>query len=81
MTNTQQDTLNYLETRYLGCQFEIVGKTKIQIKDQDGNTRVFTCNLYGDILDADTKGIIAISDLPHDMDKIGTKRPSKWEDK
>lgn len=81
ITNEQKNILNYLETRYLGCQFDIVGKTIIKIKDTEGKTKVFTCNPYGDILDADTNEIIAISDLPHDIEKIGTKKPSRWEDK
>lgn len=81
MTNLQSDILQYLSIQFKGCHYDLIGDDKVKVTDRNGESMTFTCNLYGDIMDADTKEILAVSDLPHDLDKIGTKRPTKWENK
>lgn len=35
-------------------------------------------NIYCDIMREDTRKIIAVSDLPHDLSSIGYKLPKSW---
>ncbi|MBR1508146.1 MAG: hypothetical protein IJ619_09115 [Eubacterium sp.] len=79
MTVAQRDICNYLDTQFRGCQYELIGEGSVKVTDRGGKSMTFTCNLFGDIMDAETKEIVATSDLPHDLDKIGFQRPTKWE--
>lgn len=53
---------------------------KIRIINEEGKSATLTINLFGDIMDADTKKIYAISDLPHDLNKIGLQLPQNWKE-
>lgn len=81
MTIAQRDICNYLDTQFQGCQYELIGESSVKVTNRDGKSMTFTCNLFGDIMDAETKEIVATSDLPHDLDKIGFQKPKKWEKK
>ncbi len=78
MTIAQADIYKYLSTQFKGCRYESIGEYSVKVTDHTGQSMTFTCNLFGDIMDADTKEIVAISDLPHDLDKIGNQRPKNW---
>ena len=79
MTETQEDILRYLITQFKLCYYDLNEADKVKVMDQHGASMTFTSNEFGDILDADTEQIVAISDIPHDIDKIGSRRPTKWE--
>ena len=48
------------------------------ITDKNGQKMTITMNLYCDILEYDTKKILAKSNLPHDLEKIGQQLPTDW---
>lgn len=56
------------------------GEDQIRIIDKTGASMTLTMNLFGDIMDADTKKIYAISDLPHDVNKIENQLPHSWKE-
>ena len=47
MTNKQKDILNLLETKYQGCQYELIDKDKIKIIDLNQKEKIFTIDLDG----------------------------------
>lgn len=53
---------------------------RIKVIDSEGESMTLTMNLFGDIMDADTKQIYAVSDLPHDMNRIGSQLPESWRE-
>lgn len=57
-----------------------VNQDKIKLIDKEGSSMTLTLNLYGDIMDADTRKIYAISDLPHDLERIGRQLPQSWRE-
>ena len=79
MTIMQEDIYRYLYERFGDVTYHMKGTSVVQMIDSDGTKTDFTCNLYGDIMDSKTKRIIAVSDLPHDMDLVQNQRPTKWE--
>lgn len=80
MTRAQNDIKRYIETQFAGgYQLTPIGDSVLELTDMTGETMRFACNVYGDIMDADTKQIIAESDLPHDLCRISTTaRPQEW---
>lgn len=57
-----------------------VDQDKIKLIDREGTSMTLTLNLYGDIMDADTRKIYAVSDLPHDLNRIGLQMPQSWRE-
>lgn len=57
-----------------------VDQDKIKIIDAEGAIMTLTLNLYGDIMDAVTRKLYAISDLPHDLNRIGLQLPQSWKE-
>lgn len=57
-----------------------VDQDKIRIIDAEGASMTLTLNLYGDIMDAVTRKLYAISDLPHDLNRIGLQLPQSWKE-
>lgn len=57
-----------------------VDQDKIKIIDAEGASMTLTLNLYGDIMDAVTRKLYAISDLPHDLNRIGLQLPQSWKE-
>lgn len=55
-----------------------VGTDCVQITDIKGGVMVLTMNVFCDIMDAETSKIYAISNIPHDLDKVGTLLPTAW---
>ena len=82
MTYAQSDIKRYIESRFSGG-FKLVpiGDYVLQLIDCTGDVMDFTCNLFGDIMEAGSKKILAVSDLPHDLCKLSiSARPSSWVD-
>ena len=73
MTTTQKYIYQYLSTRFLGCQYEPVGDDVVKVIGQDGDTLLFSCNNYYDILDVNTGQVIAKSSLSRHPDIIQAK--------
>lgn len=59
-------------------KIEAIGDSTVKVTDGKGDSMNLTINIYCDIIDADTKKIYALSNLPHDLDHIGTKLPTDW---
>ena len=79
MTVGQEDLLKFITTYYKGATATITGSATVKVTTQDGKEMFFTMNIYEDILDATTKEVVAVSDLPHDLDKIRLyARPGSW---
>lgn len=57
-----------------------VGRDKVKLIDSEGESMVLTMNIFGDIMDAETKQIYAVSDLPHDLEGIGRQLPKSWRE-
>lgn len=57
-----------------------VDQDKIKIIDAEGASMTLTLNLYGDIMDAVTRKLYAISDLPHGLNRIGLQLPQSWKE-
>ena len=82
MTPAQQDITRYLRGQFEGVKLEPIREAIVRMTDKGGTTKDYTANIYGDIMDAETKEIVAISDLPHTLDALPiTARPTSWENK
>lgn len=57
-----------------------IDKDKVKLIDSEGERLTLTLNIYGDIMDAETKQIYAVSDLPHDLERIGQQLPESWRE-
>ena len=80
MTVEQKTILRYIEKNVLPSSISTVtvGNDKVKVIDSTGESMTLTMNIFCDIIDADTKLICAISDLPHDIYKIGNQLPGDW---
>lgn len=80
MTNVQIILKNWIkknfELEFISVSFPTDGTA--MITDKCGETMIITMNLFCDIMDADTKKILAKSNLPHDILKIGYQLPTNW---
>ncbi len=57
-----------------------VDQAKVKLIDSEGASMTLTMNLFGDIMDADTRQVYAVSDLPHDLNQIGAQLPQSWRE-
>jgi len=57
-----------------------IDKDKVKLIDSEGASMTLTLNVFGDIMDAETKQIYAVSDLPHDLERIGQQLPESWRE-
>lgn len=80
MTGMQESIREYIYKNFHPdtVVLSMEGEECIKVTDGSGESMTLTMNLFGDIMDADTKSIYAISDLPHDPDKIGNQMPQNW---
>ena len=79
MTKGQETIIRYLKTQFIGVRYIPDGNDVVIVRDKAGAEMRFTLNLYGDIMDATTREIIAVSDLPHDILQIGVSaEPKTW---
>lgn len=61
-------------------QIEFPDSSSVTITDRIGESMTVTLNLFCDIIEADTGKILAISNLPHDILKVGYALPKTWEE-
>ena len=78
MKIAQEDILRYLRDRDPGCRYELVSGSRVRVFDQMGGSRTYTSNIYSDIMDAETREIVAVSDVPHDLEMVDRQRPKSW---
>lgn len=80
MTKGQEIIVKYLRTQFVGVRYTADGSDVIVVHDRTGNSMKFTVNLYGDIMDYDTRQVIAKSNLPHDLAALDMgAEPISWE--
>lgn len=79
MTRAQEAIKRYLQTQFTAVRYTPEGTDRVRVTDYTGKSMVFSMNIFCDILDARTKQVIAESDLPHDLSKIGTTMPKSWK--
>lgn len=80
MTRAQIILRKYIKKNFADGAVTItdIGDDKVRITDHTGESMTLTMNIYCDIMDADTKKIHAVSDLPHDLRHIGVQLPNDW---
>lgn len=83
MTNGQEDIVRYLNTNHPVDTVQVIGDNVIRIKDETGETKDLTINIFGDILEKTPDGrrrVVAVSDLPHNLDDLPMyARPKTWK--
>lgn len=80
MTRAQMILSHYIEKNFIkgSVRIDLESDTSVKIRDNTGNVLRLTLNLYGDIMDADTKRIYAIGNVPHDIEHIKEQIPAEW---
>ena len=80
MTLAQESIMAYIQKNFVPGSVRCVpeGDDCVRVIDRTGESMRLTMNLFGDIMDADTNFKYAISNLPHDIEKIGSRLPSDW---
>lgn len=83
MTKAQEWILRYIDTQFVrgSVRTSLEGDYTVRVTDRDGGSLRLTINLYGDIMDADTKEKIAECDVPHNLDRLShslTQEPRSW---
>ena len=83
MTKSQEWICNYIKTQFMPGSIEIslIGDVDVSITDCQSEQLVFTVNLFGDIMDKETRKVIAVSDIPHDLDELlknPEAEPTSW---
>lgn len=82
MTNVQKSIQRYIDQMFIGedVKTELVGNSQIKVAEEGGCVTL-TMNIYGDIMDVQTRKILAESDLPHDLMRIGYgEMPHSWHE-
>lgn len=82
MTKMQQSIKKYINQNLISVSVHIapVGDDSIKVTYPQGGTTTLTMNLFGDIIDAHTRKVYAVSDLPHDLNMVGALMPQGWRD-
>ena len=75
MTNSQQIILTYLKTKNI-TEFRMLTDYKVEAEGQ-----LYTCNIYGDIMNGKTGNIIADANVPHNICSMGCQIPTSWTDR
>lgn len=79
LNNAQRLLFRYCSQRHM-TDFEITGRATATAIDSGGKEQHLTINVYGDIMDADTKKIIADGNVSHDIRRI-YEFPTRWTDR
>lgn len=83
MTNAQRWVNNYINHSFgpESVKKHLVGADVVKITDKQGESLNLSINLFGDIMIAGTKTIVAESNLPHSLDKLRLMAiPTAWND-
>lgn len=80
MTDVQESIKKYIDANFYpgSVEMALIGEDKIKVTDAEGSNMTLTLNLYGDIMDADTESIYAVSDLPHYLPRCEGVLPQSW---
>lgn len=78
MTQAQKILKKWIDKNFVDVKVEYPTADTATIIDYKGETMTVSINLYGDILEVGTNKILAVSDLPHDLLKIGYQIPKTW---
>lgn len=82
-SKAQKIIIQYLELKYKKEKFtfKCISDSIIYFTDTTGTKKKLTCNLFGDIMEYNSKHIIAESNLPHTLDKLDSaSMPTAWKD-
>ena len=79
LTPAQEILLRYCHQRGM-TGIEITGNGEVRAMSREGEKLRLTINVYGDIMNADTKKIIADGNTSHDFRHI-YELPDKWTDR
>lgn len=89
MTNAQRQIIKYIDQNFApgSVNKEFPDQCAVKITDRSGESLTFSINIFGDIMLANTKTVIAESDLPHDLMALSrhaephswTNLPVNWE--
>lgn len=79
LTPAQSILLSYCRQHGM-TGIEMIGSAKARATDRDGNELRLTINVYGDIMNADTKMIRADGNTAHDFRHID-EIPDRWTDR
>lgn len=81
MTRTQECIKDYIfKSAQKRPNIIPIEEDKVKVIYANGKSVKLAMNLYGDIIDADTKKVYAVSRLPHDLFKIGNRLPHSWQE-
>ena len=84
MNQKKLNVLQGLLLRYCGqrgmTDVEITGRATATVFTKSGKEMHLTTNIYGDIMDDDTKKIIADGNVSHDIRRI-YEFPTEWKDR
>lgn len=82
MTKAQEVIKKYIYTNFHEDSVLLfpVDQDKIKLIDSEGASMTLTMNVFGDIMDAETKQVYAVSDLPHDLERIEQQLPESWRE-
>lgn len=83
MTKAQKWICDYIYTQFMprSIVISLIGDGDVCITDRQGEQLIFSVNLFGDIMDKETGKIIAVSDVPHDLDELlinPEAEPTSW---
>ena len=89
MTNAQRWISKYIDQNFApgSVNKEFLNQDAVKITDRSGESLTLSMNIFGDIMLANTKTIIAESDIPHDLmqpliyavHRSWTNLPVAWE--
>ncbi len=82
MTRAQEVIKKYIHINFHSDSVLLfpVDRDKVKLIDSEGESMVLTINIYGDIMDAESKQIYAVSDLPHELERIDLQLPQSWKE-
>lgn len=83
MTRAQELLMKYIHKNFVegSIQTEWVSGGTVKVTDKNGESMLLTMNLFGDIMDAETKKIYAEGNVPHNLDilmKNPYQLPTDW---
>ena len=82
MTIAQSLIVKYINKNFVPGSVRIclMDDDIVKITDVHGAALSFTINLYGDILEAETKKLVAVGNVDHNLATLGIKLPTDWHD-
>lgn len=82
MTTAQSLIMKYINKNFVPGSVRIclLDIDVVKITDVHGSALSFTVNLYGDILEADTRKLVAVGNVDHNLSTVGLQLPTDWYD-